>query len=63
MSLDFGYIVDENQAKAKFINAKGLLKLSIPVIKAKNPLIVAESTIPVKSTSDAISEVFERNED
>lgn len=42
LSLDFGYIINENEAKAKFISKKKLLKLTLPVIgKIKNQKIEA----------------------
>jgi hypothetical protein len=42
LSLDFAYIVNEGNAKAKYISAKHLLKITIPVIKAKNPVVEEE---------------------
>lgn len=42
LSIDFSYIVNENSAKAKYISAKNMLKITIPVIRAKNPVVEEE---------------------
>lgn len=59
LSLDFGYIVNEDAVKAKFINTKKVLKITLPVVSKKESIInkpVEEVKEPAQEEEENVEE-------